>query len=70
MCIFQQVKYLTVEYKLVIECDLCIGKISVFMNFNIENDRSTDADVGWYVNNFVYNAEKISGLLMSAIVLA
>ena len=28
------------------------------MDFTIENDRSTDADVGWYVNNLAYNAEK------------
>ena len=35
------------------------------MDFNIENDRSTDADVGWYVNNLAYNAGEISGLLIS-----
>ena len=35
------------------------------MDFNIENGRSTDADVGWYVNNFAYNAREIFGLLVS-----
>ena len=35
------------------------------MDFNIENDRSTDADVGWYVNNLAYNAGEISGQLIS-----
>ena len=32
MRILQQVRYLTVEYNFKIECDLCIGKISVFMH--------------------------------------
>ena len=34
------------------------------MDFNIENDRSTDADVGRYVNNLAYNVGEISGLLI------
>ena len=40
------------------------------MDFNIENDRSADADVGWYVNNLAYNAGAISGLLVSTVVFA
>ena len=36
------------------------------MNFNIKNDRSTDADAAWYVNNLAYNAGGISRLLISA----
>ena len=40
------------------------------MDFNIENDYSTDADVGWYVNNLAYNVEEISGLLISTMVFA
>ena len=40
------------------------------MDFNIENDRSTDADVGWYVNNLAYNAGGISGPLISTVVFA
>ena len=32
MCILQQVRYLTVEHNFMMECDVCIGKISVFMN--------------------------------------
>ena len=36
----------------------------------MENDRSADADVGWYVNNFAYNAVEISGLLISTMVFA
>ena len=40
------------------------------MDFNIENDRSTDADVSWYVNYLAYNAGAISGLLISKIVFA
>ena len=40
------------------------------MDFNIENDRSTDADVGWYVNHLTHNAEEISGILISTIVFA
>ena len=40
------------------------------MNFNIENDRSTDAHVGWYVKNLTYNAGEISGLLVSTMVFA
>ena len=40
------------------------------MDFNFENDRSTDADVGWYVNNLAYNAVEISGLLVSTMVFA
>ena len=34
------------------------------MDFNIKNDRSTDADVDWYVINLAYSGE-ISGLLIS-----
>ena len=33
----------------------------------MENDRSTDADVGLYVNNLACNAEEIFGLLISRI---
>ena len=40
------------------------------MDFNIENDRSTDADVGWYVNNLAYNAGVIPSLLISTMVFA
>ena len=40
------------------------------MDFNIVNDRSTDADVGWYINNLAYNAGEISGLLDSTMVFA
>ena len=40
------------------------------MDFNIENDRSADADAGWYVNNLAYNAGEISGLLISRLVFA
>ena len=40
------------------------------MDFSIENDRSTNADVGWYVNNLAYNAGEISGLLVSTMVFA
>ena len=41
------------------------------MDFNIENnDHSTDADVGWYVDNLTYNAGEISGLLISTMVFA
>ena len=59
MRILQQARYWTVEYNFIIECDVCIGRISIFMIF----DRSTDADVGWYVNNLTYNAGEPSGLL-------
>ena len=60
MCILQQVRYSTVEHNFIIECDVWIGKISVFMNhgyyhINTKNDHSTDADLGWYVNNLAYN---------------
>ena len=34
------------------------------------NGHSTDADVGWYVNNLAYNAVEISGLLISRMVFA
>ena len=40
------------------------------MDFNIENDRSTDAYVGSYVKNLTYNAEEIPGLLVSTMVFA
>ena len=30
------------------------------MDFNIESDRSTDADVGWYANYLAYSAGEIS----------
>ena len=40
------------------------------MDFNIENDRSTNTDVGWYVNNLAYDSGKISGLLISTMVFA
>ena len=55
MCILQ-VRYSTVEYNFVIECDLVQGalvkfRFSSIVDFNVENDHSTDADVGWYVNN-------------------
>ena len=40
------------------------------MDFNIENVRSVDTDVDWYVNNLAYNAEEISGLLVSTMVFA
>ena len=40
------------------------------MDFNIENDRSTDADVSWCVNNLAYTAGEISGLLVFTIVFA
>ena len=40
------------------------------MDFNIENDRSTDADVGWYDNYLAYNTGEISGLLVSTMVFA
>ena len=40
------------------------------MDFNIENDRYTDADVGWNVNNMAYNAGEISGPLVSKMVFA
>ena len=40
------------------------------MDFNIENDRSANADVGWYGNNLANNAREISGLLVSAMVFA
>ena len=40
------------------------------MDFNIENDRSTDTGVHWCVNNLVYNAEEIYGLLVSTMVFA
>ena len=39
------------------------------MDFKIENDRSTDADVGWCVNNLAHNAEEIPDLLISTMVL-
>ena len=32
MCILLQVRYLTVEYDFIIKCDVCNGKISVFVN--------------------------------------
>ena len=72
MCILQQVRYSTVEYNFTIECDVCIDKISVFMKhgINIENDHSTDADVGWYVNNLACNAGEISGLPIAGMVFA
>ena len=38
------------------------------IDFKRENDRSTEAEVGWHFNNFAYNAGEISGLLSSAIV--
>ena len=38
------------------------------MGFNIENDRSTDVHVGWYVKNLTYNAGEISGLLVFTMV--
>ena len=31
------------------------------MDFNIKNDRFTDADVGWYVDYLAYNTREISG---------
>ena len=31
MWILHQIRYATVEYNFVLECDVCIGKISVFM---------------------------------------
>ena len=40
------------------------------MDFNIENDHSADAVVGWYVNNVAYNAGEMSGLLISTMVFA
>ena len=40
------------------------------MDFNIENDRVTDADVDWRVNDLAYNAGQISGLLISKMVFA
>ena len=40
------------------------------MNFNIEKDRSTDANVGWYVNYLAYNAGEIPGLLIFTMVFA
>ena len=36
----------------------------------MENDRFTDADGGWCVNNFAYNAGEISGLLIFTMVFA
>ena len=51
---------------------MCIGKILIFINheFYIENDRSTDAHVGWYVKNLAYIAGEVSGLLVSTVVFA
>ena len=41
------------------------------MDFNIENDRCTDADIGWYAGNYaIYNAGETSGLLISRVVSA
>ena len=40
------------------------------MDFDIENDRSTDADVGWYVINLAHNTGVISSLLISTMVFA
>ena len=40
------------------------------MDFNIENDSSTDTDVGWYGNNLACNAGAISGLFISRMVTA
>ena len=40
------------------------------MDFNIENDSSIDADVGWCVNELACNAAGISGLLVSTMVFA
>ena len=40
------------------------------MEFNIENDRYTDAHVGWYVKNLTYNTGEISGPLVSTMVFA
>ena len=40
------------------------------MDFNIENDRSTDARVGWYVKSLTYDTGEISGLLVFSMVFA
>ena len=40
------------------------------MDFNIENDRFTNADVGWYVNNLAHNTGVISSLLIFTMVFA
>ena len=34
-CILQQVRYSTVEYNFMIECDVCIGKFLIFMNHRL-----------------------------------
>ena len=34
-CILQQVQYSTVEYNFIIECGVCIGKVSIFMNHGL-----------------------------------
>ena len=74
MCILQQVRYSIAEYKFIIECDVCIGKISVFINHGILTSKMTvlqnDADVSWYVYSLAYNAAEISSLLVSTMVLA
>ena len=72
MCILQQVRYSTVEYNFVIECDVCIGKISVFVKNGLKTLKMIvlEADVGWYVNNLACNAGEISDLFISRMVFA
>ena len=53
-----------------VQCASAKFQFSCIMNFNIENDRSTDADVGWYVNNLAFNGREISGRLISRMVFA
>ena len=67
-----KIHYSTVKYNFLIECDVCIDKISVFMKhgFSIENGGSTNTDVGWYVNNLAHNDGKIFGPLVSTMVFA
>ena len=38
------------------------------IDFKWENDRFTDAEVGWPFNNFAYSAGEISAMLSSTIV--
>ena len=58
-------RYSTVQHNFIIECDVCIGKISVFINHGfIENDHFTNAAAVVLGFNNLYFITKINGHIL------